>query len=75
MDHERFDGISRGLVVGASRRGMVRQLSGAAIGAVLVAVGARTAEGRKTRHGGGKAKGKRKGKGKGAKVTICHRTE
>ncbi len=79
MDHEQFDQLARGLAAGASRRGMVRRLSGAAIGGVLVAIGAGQAEGRKNKRGGGKAKGKGKGKGKpvsqGAKVTICHRTD
>ncbi len=81
MDHEQFDQLARGLAAGASRRGMVRRLSGAAIGGVLVAIGAGQAEGRKNKRGGGKAKGKGKGKGKrkggsqGAKITICHRTD
>ena len=79
MDHERFDQLARGLAAGASRRGMLRRLSGVAIGGVLVALGAGQAQGGKSKRGGGKAKGKGNGKNRsrsqGAKVRICHRTD
>jgi hypothetical protein len=52
MDQERFDHLARGLAAGVSRRGLVRQLSGAAIGGMLVAVGAGEAGARKKKRGG-----------------------
>jgi hypothetical protein len=70
MDSEHFDGLVRGLAGGTSRRGLLRQLTGAALGGVLVAVGTSEAEAKKKKHGG-------KTKSKAAsqdKVTICHRT-
>jgi DNA-binding beta-propeller fold protein YncE len=68
MDQERFDQLARGLATGATRRGIVRNLTGAAIGAVLAAVwsseaGARK-KAKKRRHGKHAANGKGKGKGK-----------
>jgi hypothetical protein len=39
MEQERFDQLARGLAAGRSRRGMVRQLAGAALGGALAAVG------------------------------------
>ncbi len=47
MDQEQFDHIARGLASGITRRGLVGNLTVAAIGGVLVAVGANEAEARK----------------------------
>jgi hypothetical protein len=58
MDQERFDQVARSLVSGISRRGMVRHLTGAALGGVLVAVGGSEAEAKKKR---GKGKKRRRG--------------
>lgn len=52
MDQERFDELARGLVSGATRRGMLRNLTGAALGGILVAVGVSEAETRKKKRGG-----------------------
>lgn len=50
MDQERFDEFARGLVSGITRRGMVRNLTGAAIGGILAATVASETEARK-KHG------------------------
>jgi hypothetical protein len=55
MDQERFDHLARGLAAGATRRGMVRKLTGAALGGMLVAVGGGEV-GAKKKRGGGKRK-------------------
>ena len=51
MDSERFDTITRTLASSNSRRGVVRTLTGAAVGGLLVAVGIGEAEAKK-KHGG-----------------------
>ena len=58
MDQERFDHLARGLASGATRRGMVRNLTGVALGGVLVAVGSSEvgAKKRKKKRAGGKRK-------------------
>ena len=57
MDQERFDEFARGLVSGITRRGMVRNLTGAALGGILAARGASESEARKKK--GGKRKKRR----------------
>jgi hypothetical protein len=57
MDQERFDRFARGLAAGLSRRGMMRNLAGAAIGGIVVAVGGSEAGARKRKRGRGKRKG------------------
>lgn len=72
MDQERFDQLARGLASGITRRGIVRSLTGAAIGGIFAAIGASEAGAKKK---GGSGKGKGKGKGKDAerdKVAVCH---
>ncbi len=74
MDQERFDEVARGLASGISRRGMVRYLTGAAFGGVLVAVGESAAGARKKR-GRGKHKERPRGRTRSAaagKVAVCH---
>src|SRR5215218_4951172 len=39
MDHERFDAIARTLASGASRRGVLRTLSGVGAAGILMAIG------------------------------------
>ena len=65
MDSERFDTVIRALGHGATRRGALGLLAGAA-GLVL---GEAAAKGRKRRRGGVRAQG-----AKADKVTICHAT-
>ncbi len=72
MDQERFDHLARSLVSGRSRRGLLQQLNGAAIGGILVAVGASEAGAKKKKRGGGKRKGKAQAKAKVGKVAVCH---
>jgi hypothetical protein len=57
MDQERFDQLARGLTSGITRRGMVRNLMGAALGGVLVAEGVSEVGARKRKK---KRGGKRK---------------
>lgn len=54
MDQDRFDHLARGLAAGITRRGMVRNLTGVAIGGTLIAVGASEAGARKKKRGGGR---------------------
>ena len=59
MDQRRFDHLTRGLASGITRRGLVGNLTGAAIGGILVAVGASEAGAKrrkKKKRGGGKRK-------------------
>jgi hypothetical protein len=56
MDQARFDHLARGLAASLTRRGLVRQLSGAACGGILVAMGLSDAAARKKKHGHGKHK-------------------
>lgn len=73
MDQERFDHLTRRLVSGATRRGMVRQFTGAALGGILVAVGVSEAGAKKKKHGHGKGKGKTNDSSTGQdKVAVCH---
>jgi hypothetical protein len=69
MDQERFDHLARGLASDISRRGMVRQLTGAALGGVLVAVGGSAAGAKKKKHSHGKGNGNST---KPDKVAVCH---
>jgi hypothetical protein len=69
MDQERFDQLARGLASGTTRRGMVRQFTGAALGGILVAVGISEAGAKKQKHGHGKGKASSAGKDK---VAVCH---
>lgn len=72
MDQTRFDQLARGLAVDITRRGMLGNLTGAAIGGLLAAVGASEAAAGKQR-GRGTGKGKGKGKGKERdKIDVCH---
>lgn len=68
MDQERFDELARGLVSGTTRRGMVRRLTGAALGGILVAVGVGAAGARKRKHG----RRKHKAKAPAGQVAACH---
>ena len=75
MDQERFDEVARGLASGISRRGMVRNLTGTAIGGILVAVGTSDAGARKKKRGSGKGKRRSQGRSKAEradKVAVCH---
>jgi hypothetical protein len=57
MDQQLFDHLARGLASGITRRGLVGNLTGTAIGGVLVAIGASEAGARKRRkRRGGKRK-------------------
>lgn len=64
MDQERFDQLARGLGSGITRRGMVRNLAGAALGGILVAVGAGETGAKKKKRGNGKRK-------KRAQAPVC----
>jgi hypothetical protein len=70
MDQERFDHLARDLAAGITRRGMVRNLTGAAIGAVLAAAGASEVGARKKKRGKGKRKGR--AQARADKVAVCH---
>jgi len=73
MDQERFDQLTRGLAAGTTRRGMVRQFTGAALGGILVAAGLSEAGAKKKKHGHGKGKGKTNDSSAGQdKVAVCH---
>lgn len=51
MDTARFDQFARGLTAGTSRRGVVRNLTGAALGGILAAAGTSETEARKKKRG------------------------
>lgn len=79
MDQERFDDVARGLAPGISRRGIMRTLTGAAVGGMLAAVGASQAGARNKKKN--RSSGKRKGQGRSqarkqsaaaGKVAVCH---
>ena len=80
MDQEQFDQITRTLASGNSRRGLVRTLTGAALGGILVAVGVGEA-GAKKQGGGRRDVAAQQGKpvrcprgcrvGKGKNATCC----
>jgi hypothetical protein len=69
MDQERFDHLTRRLVSGTTRRGMVRQLTGTALGGVLAAVGISEVGAKKKKHGHGKGKASSAAQDK---VAVCH---
>ena len=56
MDQARLDQLARGLASGISRRGMFRNLSGVALGGILLVVGTSEAATKKKKHGRGKRK-------------------
>jgi hypothetical protein len=86
MEQERFDQLARGLAAGFSRRGMVRNLAGAAVGGILLAAGTgaagattRQRSGRKDRNRAGVSASRKKRRckspntkcGKGKKAPCC----
>ena len=78
MDAKQFDSVARALGQGNSRRGVVRTLTGAAVGGILVAVGVGEA-GAKKKYGGGGGRVTAEGKcpkpnlrcGKGKYAECC----
>ncbi len=73
MDQERFDHLARDLAAGITRRGMVRNLTGAALGGVLVAVGGGDAAARNKRKRGKRGAVRAQAKGGGGGGGKCPR--
>jgi hypothetical protein len=71
MELERFDRLARDLAASMSRRGLVRDLAGAAIGGILVAAGVSETGARTKKKNRCKSPKIKCGKGKHAKCCAC----